>query len=103
MTNNDSQRYQPEWALAGQALSDPEALLKNNFAVENPALQQEAFGVRDFTQDALIDSPINTEFDLGDVPYSSTPSNSFGSMQDFRYSAYELMMDVEFKSFTALT
>lgn len=102
MTNNDPQLYQPDWALAGQALSNPDALLKSNFALKNPLLQQQPdFDLRDFTQDGLIDSPMTADFDFGDAPYPSMTSNGFGPMHDFGYGAYDPMMDVDFKSFIA--
>lgn len=102
LTNNDPQLYQREWALAGQTLGDPEALMKTDFAFTTPSLQNSAFDLRDFTQqDALIDWPMMTEFDFGDMPYSSMTSNGFGRMPNFGAGAYDPMTDVDFKRFIA--
>lgn len=105
MTNHDPQLYQTEWALAGQTFSDPESLLKGSFALKTPCLQQQqqapAF---DFgSQDGLIDSPMTSEFDFGDLGYAHLGAGGFGGgpMQDFGYGAYDPMMDVDFKSFIA--
>ena len=101
MTNNDPQLYQPEWSLAGPTLNNNDAILKNNFAMKPSAMQQNPFDMRDFTQDTLIDSPMNADFDFGDVSFPQMTSNPFGSMQDFGYGPYDPMMDVDFKSFIA--
>lgn len=101
MTNNDPQLYQPDWALASQTLSDPEAILKANYMMKQPFQQQNPYDMHDFTQDALIDSPMTSEFDFGEVPYSQLTSNGFGSLQDFGYAPYDAMMEVDFKNFIA--
>lgn len=110
--NNDPQLYQPDWSLAGQNWNtdDPEAIMKANFMMKTPFLHQQqhqqpnAFNLRDFNNgpDALIDSPMTSEFDFGDVPYAQLTSNGFGPMmQDFGYNAFEPMQDVDFKSWIA--
>lgn len=105
MTNHDPQLYQPEWALAAQTLSDPEAILKTNFMMKQPFLQQQnAYDLQSFTSEAMIDSPMTSEFDFGDVPFSQLTSNGFGGpMQDFGgYGGpYDPMMEVDFKNFIA--
>lgn len=84
MMNNDPQLYQMKWA---QTLSDPDAILKANFMMKQPLLQPSAYDLQqDFTQEAMIDSPMTSEFDFGDVLYSQLTTNGgFGSMPDFGY------------------
>lgn len=104
MTNNDPQLYQAEWTLGGQTFADPESIMKTSFALgKAPYLQQQQQPAYDFSQDALIDSPMTSEFDFSDLGYSHLGGNGFGGgpMQDFGYGAYDPMMDVDFKSFIA--
>lgn len=101
MTNNDPQLYQPEWSLARQTLSEPEPMMTAKIPSKAPFVQQNAFDLGDFSQDTLIDSPMNQEFDFGDLSYPQISSNGFAPMQDFGFGAYDPMMDVDFKSFIA--
>lgn len=101
MNNNDPQLYQAEWALASQTLGNLDSLAKGNMATKTPYGQQNAFDPQDFTQDIMMESPMDSNFDFGDVSFPQLSSNGFGSMQDFGFGGYDQMMEVDFKNFIA--
>lgn len=102
ITNNDPQLYQPEWSFPGQTLSNPEESMKADFPLKSGFLSQNAFDLSDFpSQNTMMDSPMNQDFDFGDLSYPQMSNGFGGPMQDFGYGGYDPMMgmDVDFKSF----
>lgn len=97
LTNDDPQLFQAEWA--GQPFAEPETIMRSNFAMRTPRLEQSLDQLNElFNNGVWNEAALNGSFDMVDYP-QQFPSGMSMYQTDYNAMGSTMDLDQDFKQF----